>query len=176
MDLTIPPASLVVLIGPSGSGKTTFARRHFSPTEVLSSDEFRAMIADDPGDQTVTREAFQVLHLVARKRLAGGRVTVIDATNVQPQARRPLLRIARELARPTVAVVFDLPGEICLRWDRARTGRRVGREVIAQQLSWLARSLPLLVDEGFDRVFLLASPDHLAAARILREPPAAGDR
>ncbi len=38
MPFSIPNLSLVVLIGPSGSGKSTFARKHFLPTEVLSSD------------------------------------------------------------------------------------------------------------------------------------------
>jgi protein phosphatase len=82
MQNTVPKLSLVVLIGPSGAGKTTFARKHFRPTEILSSDALRGMIGDDENDQTTTKDAFEALHFLASKRLALGRLTVIDATNV----------------------------------------------------------------------------------------------
>src|SRR5919198_4259861 len=93
MHLTIPEFALVVLIGPSGAGKSTFAQRHFRPTEVLSSDACRALVADSETAQAATPEAFEVLHFIAAKRLAAGRLTVIDATNVQPEARRPLIAL-----------------------------------------------------------------------------------
>ncbi|HET8666657.1 MAG TPA: AAA family ATPase, partial [Terriglobales bacterium] len=86
MKITIPELALVVLIGPSGCGKSTFGRTHFKSTEVLSSDFCRGLVADNENDQSATKDAFEVLHFVARKRLAGGRLTVIDATNVQPDA------------------------------------------------------------------------------------------
>ena len=88
MQIDVPNLSLIVLIGPSGSGKSTFARRHFRPTEILSSDACRGMVCDDENDQAVTHQAFDVLHFIARKRLALGRLTVVDATNVQPEARK----------------------------------------------------------------------------------------
>src|SRR5205814_9635206 len=94
MKISIPNLSLVVLIGPSGSGKSTFARKHFLATEVLSSDACRGMISDDENNQAVTNEAFELLHVIASKRLALGRLTVIDATNVQPEARKPLVELA----------------------------------------------------------------------------------
>src|SRR5438874_11341799 len=96
MHLRIPKLSLVVLIGPSGSGKSTFARQHFKPTEVLSSDFCRGLVSDNENDQAATNDAFDVLHFVAAKRLAAGRLTVVDATNVQEEARRPLVALARE--------------------------------------------------------------------------------
>src|ERR687890_1565447 len=96
MKLTIPELSLVVLIGPSGCGKSTFARKHFRPTEVLSSDFCRGLVSDDENDQAATKDAFEVLHFIASKRLAAGRLTVIDATNVQPEARKELVALARE--------------------------------------------------------------------------------
>jgi len=103
MNINIPKLSLVVLVGPSGSGKSTFARRHFRPTEILSSDSCRAMVSDDENDQSVTKDAFEVLRFVAGKRLALGRLTVIDATNVQPEARRPLVELARREGWPVLA-------------------------------------------------------------------------
>src|SRR6478609_5420157 len=96
MNIAVPKLSLVVLIGPSGSGKSTFARKHFLPTEVLSSDACRGMISDDENDQAATSEAFELLRFIAGKRLALGKMTVIDATNVQAEARKPLVALARQ--------------------------------------------------------------------------------
>jgi protein phosphatase len=84
MNLTIPELSLVVLVGISGSGKSTFARKHFKPTEILSSDYCRALVSDDKNSQEATPDAFDVLHYIAAKRLAAGRLTVIDATKAEP--------------------------------------------------------------------------------------------
>src|SRR5688572_1387390 len=107
-DLAIPELSFVILIGASGSGKSSFARKHFKPTEVLSSDFCRGLVSDDENDQTVTKEAFEVLHFIAAKRLAGGRLTVVDATNVQPESRKPLIELARKYHVLPVAIVFHL--------------------------------------------------------------------
>src|SRR5262252_8477886 len=112
-ELAIPELSLVVLIGASGSGKSTFARAHFQPTEVISSDFCRGLVADDENDQSATKDAFDVLHFIAGKRLAAGRLTVIDATNTQPEARRQLVQLAREHDVLPVAIVLDLPEKLC---------------------------------------------------------------
>ena len=53
-ELSIPELSLVVLVGVTGSGKSTFARAHFTPTEVISSDFCRGLVADDENDQSAT--------------------------------------------------------------------------------------------------------------------------
>ena len=100
MKITIPKLSLVVLIGPSGSGKSTFARKHFLPTEVLSSDCCRGLVSDDENNQAATNDAFEVLHFIAAKRLALGRLTVVDATNVQPEARKPLVAAGPGVSLP----------------------------------------------------------------------------
>src|SRR5213595_3118736 len=113
MKLTIPELSLVVLIGPSGSGKTNFARKHFKPTEVLSSDYCRGLVSDDENSQDATGDAFEVLQYVAAKRLARGRLAVVDATNVQPEARKPLVELAREHDVLAVAIVLNLPQDLC---------------------------------------------------------------
>src|SRR5438128_11835919 len=141
MHITIPKLSLVVLIGPSGSGKTTFARKHFLPTEVLSSDACRGMVSDDQNNQAVTNEAFALLHFLAAQRLALGRLTVIDATNVQPEARRPLVELARQYHCLPVAVVLNLPDRICQERNRSRDERSFGPHVVRQQVSQLRRSL-----------------------------------
>src|ERR1700674_5890640 len=109
MHLTIPELSLVVLIGPSGCGKSTFARKHFRPTEVLSSDFFRGMACDNENDQSASGEAFALLHHAAVVRLTRNRFTVVDATNLQADARKPLLEFARRYHFQTAALVFNLP-------------------------------------------------------------------
>src|ERR1700759_2414396 len=96
MNISIPELSLILLVGPSGSGKSTFARKHFLPTEVVSSDACRGMVSDNENDQSATGDAFELLHVIVGKRLALGRLTVVDATNVQPESRQPLVALARE--------------------------------------------------------------------------------
>src|SRR6476659_9484708 len=113
MKITIPKLSLVVLIGPSGSGKSTLARKHFLPTEILSSDACRAMVSDEENNQAATNDAFAVLHFIAAKRLALGRLTVVDATNVQPESRKPLVELARQYHCLPVAIVLNLSERIC---------------------------------------------------------------
>ncbi|ASU79915.1 polynucleotide kinase-phosphatase [Actinopolyspora erythraea] len=154
VELDLPELTLVVLIGASGSGKSTFAARHFSPTQVLSSDRCRAMVADDPGDQDATADAFDVLHHIAGKRLAAGRVTVVDATNVREHARQSLIRLAREHDVLPVAVVLDLPERVCLRRNAERAGAP-DPGVVRSQRRELRRSLKGLRKEGFRRVHVL---------------------
>ena len=170
MTLTIPELSLVVLIGPSGSGKSTFARRHFAATEVLSSDAFRGLVSDDENDQSATEDAFAALHFVAARRLSRGRLTVIDATNVQPEARKPLVALAREYHVLPVALVLDLPERVCHERNRGRTDRGFGPHVIRQQHSQLHRSLRGLGREGFRHVHVLSSEEAVDTATITRQP------
>jgi protein phosphatase len=170
MPLTIPELALIVLIGPSGAGKSTFAQRQFRPTEVLSSDACRALVADSETAQAATPEAFEVLHFIAAKRLAAGRLTVIDATNVQPEARRPLLALARDYHCLAVAIVFDLPAEICQTQNRRRPDRDFGPAVIHRQIQQLKRSLRGLKREGFRYIYTLSSPEEVATTAIERQP------
>src|SRR5258705_10159226 len=108
MKYTVPELSFVVLIGVSGSGKSTFARKQFKPTEILSSDYCRGLVSDDENSQAATKEAFEVLHFIARKRLAAGKLNLGDATNVQPESRKPLVEIAREFHCLPGAIVLDV--------------------------------------------------------------------
>src|SRR5881409_2207723 len=140
MKLTIPELSFVVLVGVSGSGKSTFARRHFRPTEVLSSDYCRGLVSDDENSQDATKDAFELLHYIARKRLAAGRLTVVDATNVQPEARKPLVALAREYHCLPVAIVLNVPEKTCHERNRVRPDRDFGSHVIRQQIQQMNRS------------------------------------
>ncbi|HTZ29292.1 MAG TPA: polynucleotide kinase-phosphatase [Streptosporangiaceae bacterium] len=168
--IKIPDLSLVALVGVSGSGKSTFAARHFLPTEVISSDFCRGLVADDPNDQSATADAFDVLNHIAGKRLAAGRLTVIDATSVQPAARRSLIELARQHHVLAVAIVLDLSEAACAARNAARPDRAFGRHVLRQQHTQLRRGLGGLRREGFHRVFVLRSEAEMDAATIEREP------
>lgn len=170
MKITIPELSLVLLIGPSGSGKSTFARTHFKPTEVLSSDFCRGLVADNENDQTVTGEAFEILHFIARKRLALGRLTVIDATNVQPESRKSLVELAREFHVLPVALVFNFPEKVCQERNRNRPDRDFGPHVIRNQSQQLRRSLRGLEREGFRHVHVFGDPADVEGLQIERQP------
>jgi protein phosphatase len=170
MKVTIPELALVVLIGPSGSGKSTFARQHFLPTEVLSSDYCRGLVSDDENNQAATSAAFEVLHFIMAKRLKAGKLTVVDATNVQPEARKPLIALAREFHCLPVALVLDMPETICRERNKARTDRNFGDHVIRNQRGQLHRSMRGLAREGFRHVHVFRSPEDLVGLEIVRQP------
>lgn len=170
MKLTVPELCLVVLIGPSGSGKSTFARTHFKPTEVLSSDFCRGLVSDNENSQEATGDAFDVLQFVAGKRLARGLLTVIDATNVQPEAREPLVELAREHDVLPVAIVLALPEELCHERNRARPARNFGPHVIRNQAMQMRRGLRKMERDGFRYVHLLSTPAEVAEVEIERQP------
>jgi protein phosphatase len=168
MAIALPPDALVVLIGIAASGKSTFARTHFAPTEVLSSDALRALIADSPSAQGATDDAFDLLHRILAMRLRRGRLTVVDATNVEDWARAELVAIARLHRRPAVAIVLDAPLAMALERNATRAAPRPPPGAIRRQHRWLADSLPSLAREGFAAVHHLRSAEEIDAALVER--------
>jgi polynucleotide kinase-phosphatase len=169
-DVTIPDMALVALVGVSGAGKSTFAARHFAPTQVLSSDFCRGLVADDENDQSASADAFDVLYHIAGKRLGAGRITVVDATNTQREARARLVALAKEHDVLPVAVVLDVSESECLRRNESRPDRNFGAAVVRRQHAELRRSLRSLAKEGFRRVHVLRGQEEIDAARIVVEP------
>ena len=167
--IALPPDALVVLMGIAASGKSTFARRHFAPTEIVSSDALRAMIADSPNAQGATDDAFDLLHRILAMRLRRGRLTVVDATNVEDWARAELVAIARHHRRPAVAIVLDVPLPLALERNAARAAPRPPPGAIRRQHRWLADSLPTLDREGYAAVHRLGSAAEIDAARVERQ-------
>ncbi|MEJ2577511.1 MAG: polynucleotide kinase-phosphatase [Kineosporiaceae bacterium] len=168
--IALPEQCLVVLIGVSGAGKSTLARTHFRPTEVVSSDFCRALVSDDENDQAATPDAFDVLQFIVGKRLAAGRLTVVDATNVQPHSRASLIALAREYDVLPVAVVLDLPEQLCVQRNAARPERDFGARVVRRQRGQLRHGLRNLRREGFREVHTLRGADEVASVRFTRTP------
>ncbi|MFB7587706.1 polynucleotide kinase-phosphatase [Streptomyces sp. NPDC056169] len=168
--LPVTDLSLVVLVGATGSGKSTFARRHFKPTEIVSSDFCRGLVADDENDQSASKDAFDVLHYIVGKRLAAGRLTVVDATNVQQEARRQLVQLARSHDVLPIAIVLDLPEDVCRSRNAGRPDRAdMPAHVIQRHRRELRRSLRGLEREGFRKVHVLRSVEEVDEAGIVLE-------
>ncbi len=170
VEISLPELALVVLVGPTGAGKSTFARRHFRPTEIVSSDACRGLVADDENDQSASGDAFDLLHFIVKKRLTRGLLTVVDATNVQVRARKPLVALAREHHVLPVAVVFDIPFEVCLARNAARDDRNFGPHVVHHHIRDLRRSLKALKGEGFRHIHRFDDVAALDAASMVRAP------
>jgi protein phosphatase len=169
MNISIPELALVILIGPSGSGKSTFAGKHFKQTEILSSDYCRSLVSDDENDQSATKNAFEVLHFIVAKRLAAGRLTVIDATNVLSESRKQLIKLARDYHCFPVAIVFNVPEKLCLEQNMKRIDRQVGDHVIHHQYLQMSSSLLDIESEGLHEIIYL-SPEEIAEVTIERRP------
>jgi protein phosphatase len=153
-----PEPALIVLIGAAGSGKSTLAARLFAPTDVLSSDAYRALVAGDASDQKVTRVAFSILHRELGRRMAARRTTIVDATNVTTYGRRSLVRRAAAAAVPAVAIVLHLPPALVLARNATREGRIVPEAVVRRQVDELERSLRRGLDsDGFAAIHVLRS-------------------
>ncbi|MDH6218771.1 polynucleotide kinase-phosphatase [Streptomyces pseudovenezuelae] len=168
--LPVTDLSLVVLVGASGSGKSTFAHRHFKPTEVISSDFCRGLVSDDENDQGATKDAFDVLHYIAGKRLAAGRRTVVDATSVQQDSRRQLIDLARQYDVLPIAIVLDVPEEVCAERNAGRTDRAdMPRRVIQRHIRELRRSVRHLEREGFRKVHVLRGVEDIEGATVVTE-------
>ncbi|MFF2269493.1 polynucleotide kinase-phosphatase [Cellulosimicrobium cellulans] len=169
-DLRVPASSLVVLVGVSGSGKSTFAREHFGPYETVSSDVCRGLVSNDENDQAATKAAFEVLETIVSKRLEANLLTVVDATNVQREARKTFVALARAHDVLPVAIVLDVPEKVAVERNAARADRGFGAHVVTRQRAALRSSLKSLSREGFRTVHVLRGEDEVAAARIVRTP------
>ncbi|MFC6801562.1 AAA family ATPase [Deinococcus caeni] len=169
-QIPLPELALVALIGASSSGKSTFASRHFGPYEVLSSDQFRALVSGSEHTLDANEAAFSSLYHVAARRLERGLLTVVDATSVRAEDRRRLVELARAHDVLPVAIVLDLPRSVLDARHEARGDRPFSEAVIGRQQTDLRRGLRGLGREGFRHVWTLRSVDDVDAAQITRVP------
>ncbi|MEM6317832.1 MAG: polynucleotide kinase-phosphatase [Bacteroidota bacterium] len=169
MKIEIPELALVVLVGPSGSGKSTFAKKYFLPTEVVSSDYCRAVVSDDENTLNANEDTFDLAHYIIGKRLKRGNLTVMDATNVQPKARVPLSKLAKDYHVLKVAIVLNMPLETCLERNERRPDRTLKNHVVRRQHHQMKQAARRLKKEGFKKIYVLNSPEELANVEIVRQ-------
>ncbi|QKC89184.1 polynucleotide kinase-phosphatase [Mesorhizobium sp. NZP2234] len=169
-DLAIPDFALVVLIGSTGSGKSTFAGRHFLPTEIISSDQCRALVCDNETDQDVSADAFELVREIAGKRLKHRKLAVIDATNVRAADRKAWIELARKWHALPVAVVIDPGVDVCVARNALRPDRPFGAGVVQRMTTEIRKGLGGLQREGFRQVWKLASEASIDAAKVSRQP------
>jgi protein phosphatase len=166
--ISLSASAVVLLIGASGSGKSTFAARHFPAELITSSDHQRGLIAGDASDQGANDVVFERMHQAVEERAAAGILTVIDATNTRGPARSELGWHAHRHHRPLVAIVMDVPVEICLQRNAARI-RPVPNRVILQQVADLRHLEADLELEGYAAVHVFRSEAEVDATRIVIE-------
>lgn len=171
--IELPTPCLMLLIGPAGAGKSTFAARHFLPTEIISSDHCRALIGDDEAAQHINAETFGLVQHLTRLRLEQGKLTVIDATNLEYRARRPFLRLARRTGVPVVALVFEVALTTCQAQNQARPQRIVPSDILQKHVLALAQTQTRLEREGYAAIYRL-NESKLAAARFVRSAKLSG--
>ncbi|MEL6181722.1 MAG: AAA family ATPase, partial [Myxococcota bacterium] len=148
---TIPQSAVVVLAGIAGSGKSTWAQQWFRDTEILSSDQLRAMLTDDEEHRSCSGDAFKMLKTLLDLRLTYGRRVVVDATSLKREARRPYLEAAKAHHVPAMLVWFDIPEEVCRRRQHQRR-RKVPVHAIRRQAE-LVEMLPTqILDEPWDAI------------------------
>ena len=170
MEIRIPKTALVLLVGASGSGKSSFAKKHFAQYETVSSDACRGIVSNDENNQAASNDAFELFYYIISMRLKKGLLTVADATNIQPDARKKLISIARSFHVLPVAIVFDMPQELCETRNQQRTDRNVPPHVIRRQLQDLKRSLRSIKKEGFVKLYTFRSEEEAnAVPPIVRE-------
>ncbi len=170
MRIKLPEFSLIILIGPSSSGKTSFAKKHFKDSEIVSSDYCRYLISDYEFDQSVNKQAFELMHDIIDKRLSLRKFTVVDATNVLESARFELLEISKKHHCLTAAIVFNIPVQICKRRNKMRSDRNLEEKIIEYQYNQMQYSLMNLKKEGFNYVFILNSIDDILKTKIYKNP------
>jgi protein phosphatase len=168
--ITIPDFCLVALIGTSGAGKSTFAKRHFKPTEVISSDACRGLVDDDENSLDATADAFALVHTIAEIRLRRRKLVVIDATNVRQEDRAHLVRLAKKHHALCVAIVLNPGEDVCRERNISRPDRQFGPHVIRQQTANLKRKIRGLDREGFRYVHEMRSVGAIDAVEIVRTP------
>ncbi len=170
MKIEIPDFSLVVLVGPTGCGKSTFARKHFQETEIVSSDQCRAIVSDDETDQAATQDAFDLVHYMAGMRLKRRKLVVIDSTAVQKESRASLLKLAKKYHALCVALVLDIDPEVCHERNQERKNRDFGFHVPKNHSRSLRKGLRRLKREGFAQVHVMNTPEDVDALEIERTP------
>ena len=168
LPLRLPDPCVVVLVGASGAGKSHWAALHLGASAgvaVVSSDALRGLVGRGEDDQRAGTDAFAVLDLVVSRRCRRRLTTVIDTTGLDADRRARWLQEARRHRLPAHVVVFATPDRLCRARNRQRP-RPVPAKVLTGQLQAVAAVGPVLEDEGWDGVHVVASSDADAGSGV----------
>jgi protein phosphatase len=152
-ELLIPKTALVLLLAPSGAGKSTFAKAHFPPSAIVSSDQCRYYVSDDSMNQECTPLAFRLFDTFLQTRLEFNRLAIADATNLGAQRRKDYIALAKANHAPTVLIDFEVSLEDCLAQNRLRASRGgnfVPEHVIKNHHIAYGRAMSEVLHEGYD--------------------------
>jgi predicted kinase len=122
---------LIALVGIPGSGKSGITARSTLP--VVSSDTVRAELLGDDSCQDQADRVWAEVHRRLAAHLARGESVVLDATNLDPDHRAPLLEIARAAGAAPVAWRITTPHTTARRYNERR-GAAGGRLVPAEAM------------------------------------------
>ncbi len=160
---SLPPSSLVLLVGPPAAGKSTLAATLVDAgvvdaDDVLSTDTYREALTGSALDTTKDRKVWSIVRRGLESRMAAGRTTVVDATNLFPQRRARHIRAARAHGRPVVAIRVQAPTETLIERNDARD-RVLPLSVVlsmarhmreqAQPETLAAEGVDLVIDVGY---------------------------
>lgn len=140
--------ALIILVGPPASGKSTWGKKFAADNNVVyvSTDELRAKLGSGEADQSVSYAAFQVAKRNVGAALDANKSAMIDATSVNPKARKDWINIARGRGAYVIAVAFEVSPSELYRRDSERS-RHVGKEVIDRFVAKYQRPTEQEVDK-----------------------------
>jgi predicted kinase len=94
-----------------------------------------------------------------------GRLTVADATNLEPIPRQRLREMARAHGRPAIAIVFDVPLPVAQARNLARD-RQVPPHVVESHYESFRAARPALAAEGYDALYELPPETPVEVVRV----------
>ncbi|PIR93899.1 hypothetical protein COT97_04205 [Candidatus Falkowbacteria bacterium CG10_big_fil_rev_8_21_14_0_10_39_11] len=157
-EINVEPGTLILLVGPPASGKSTFAAEHFPVECVVSSDYLRSELTNNPGNHILSDLAFARAGQLVASRMKQGRVTVVDAMNLRPNARKAFIKFAAKNNRPVIGVHFDFDPAVLQARDLARGGK-VGEKAIGRRAGKTADIIMLQNDKNLDELYVVDQPD-----------------
>lgn len=148
--------SAIMMVGVPGSGKSYIAKQLSEALHmpVLSSDYFRGVISGDENDQSVSKEAWQMVYDHAEEAIMRGQSVIVDGTHANGERRRQDAALYHIFGARTVSAVYVMTSlETALSRNQSRS-RVVPDFVIKRMYRALEEDSPS-PEDGFDHLVRL---------------------